>query len=459
MEQIISDKLVSDKSFIKVIKNFFTEFNFSEILKECKFHKTDGFSCFTVIKNIFLLVFTGKNWFRIFTDSRARPNFGKDVVYRFLNSAKWHWEELLIQLSSKIIAWITTLTSDARHKVLIADDTFYDRKRSKAVELLSWVYDHVDGKSKKGFTKLTLGWSDGYTFLPLQFRLVSSKNYKNIKSKSEYVKEKYAGHTRRIQAKNKKTEILFDMVQSVVDKSIQYSHLLFDSWFAFPKIITRFKKMGVHVVTMLKKSPKIFYTYRTKKYCLSKIYSLAKSRMDKKTNRFSVIVWLNNFEDGVKTKAKILFIKEKKNWLALLSTDINLDDEDIIKIYGMRWDIEVFFKMCKSHLKLAKEFQGRSFDMLVAHTSIVYLRYIMLAVMVRKNDDERTFGDLFFHFSDEVRNISFFEALQLILSSLKDFLKDKFLLTESEVQKLLSDFIDSLPPILGRYLPGIMCES
>jgi len=262
MEQIISDNLVSDKSFLKVIRNFFNEFNFSEILRKCKFHKTDGF-----------------------------------------------------------------------------------------------------------------------TFLPLLFRFVCSKNRKNIKNNSEYVKEKYAGYTRRVQAKNKKT------------------------------------------------------------------------------NRFSVIVWLNNFDDGIKTKAKILFIKEKKNWLALLSTDVDLDNEEIIKIYGMRWDIEVFFKMCKSHLKLAKEFQGRSFNMIVAHTSIVYLRYIMLTVMVRKNNDERTFGDLFFHFSDEVRNISFFEALQLILTTLKDFLKDKFLLTESEVQKLLSEFIDSLPPIMARYLPGIMCES
>jgi hypothetical protein len=459
MNQSISENQNYDKSFHKVIQNFFSEFNFSQMLKECKFHKTDGFSCFTVIKNIFLLVFTGKNWYRICKDSRLKPAFGKDVIYRFLNSVKWEWEKLLLFFCSKIICWITTLTSDSRHKVLIADDTFYDRTRSKAVELLSWIYDHVDGKSKKGFSKLTLGWSDGHTFLPLQFRLISSNNNKNIKSKSEYVKEKYPGHTRRVQAKKKKTELLFEMVQAAIDNSIQYSHLLFDSWFAFPKIITKFKMMGVKVITILKKTPKIYYTFRDKQYCLTKIYSLTKSRMDKRTNRYSVIVWVNNYNDRVKTKARIIFIREKKHWLALLTTDLTLSEEEIIKIYGMRWNIEVFFKMCKSHLKLAKEFQGRSFDMLVAHTTIVYIRYIMLAVLVRKNEDERTFGDLFFHFSDEVRNISFLEALQLLLTLLKDFLKDKFLLSEEEIQKLLSDFINSLPPFLGVYLPGIMCES
>ena len=459
MNQSISDNQASDKSFLKVIQNFFSEFNFRELLRECKFHKTDGFSCFTIIKSIFLLVFTGKNWYRIFVDSKSKPEFGKDVIYRFLNSVKWQWEKLLLLLSSQIIFWITTLTKDTRYKVLIADDTFYDRSRSKAVELLSWIYDHVDSKSKKGFSKLTLGWSDGHTFLPIQFRLISSNNHKNIKAKSEYVKEKYPGYIRRIEAKKKKTELLFDMVQAVIDNSIYYSHLLFDSWFAFPKIITRFKAMGVKVITMLKKTPKIFYTYRDKPYCLSKIYSLTKKRMDKRTNRYSVIVWINNYNDGIKTKARILFIREKKQWLGLLTTDLDLSEEEIIKIYGMRWNIEIFFKMCKSHLKLAKEFQGRSFDMLVAHTSIVYIRYIMLAVLVRKNNDERTFGDLFFYLSDEVKNITFLEALQLLLTLLKDFLKDKFLLSEDEVQKLLSDFINSLPPFLSNYLPGIMCES
>jgi len=54
----------------------------------------------------------------------------------------------------------------------------------------------------------------------------------------------------------------------------------------------------------------------------------------------------------------------------LLSTDISLDDQEIIRIYGKRWDIEVFFKMNKFYLKLAKEFQGRSYDMMFVHITI-----------------------------------------------------------------------------------------
>ncbi|MCI0184596.1 hypothetical protein MM817_02893 [Acidibacillus sp. S0AB] len=59
---------------------------------------------------------------------------------------------------------------------------------------------------------------------------------------------------------------------------------------------------------------------------------------------------------------KIVFVKhrhKKREWLAILSTNVTLSFEEIIRIYGMQWDIEVFFNACKSLLRLDKEFQGR----------------------------------------------------------------------------------------------------
>ena len=47
------------------------------------------------------------------------------------------------------------------------DDSMFSRNCSKKVELLARVYDHVSHSYVKGFRMLTLGWSDGNTFLPL----------------------------------------------------------------------------------------------------------------------------------------------------------------------------------------------------------------------------------------------------------------------------------------------------
>ena len=103
-----------------------------------------------------------------------------------------------------------------------------------------------------------------------------------------------------------------------------------------------------------------------------------------------------------------------------MSTDINLTDEDIVRTYGKRWDIEVFFKMIKQHLRLAKEIQCRDFDTLIGHTSIVFMRYMFLAYHARMSSDPKSFGDLFHACCDEIRDISFLEALMRILTLTAD---------------------------------------
>ncbi|MGN6712581.1 hypothetical protein [Anaerocolumna jejuensis] len=69
-------------------------------------------------------------------------------------------------------------------------------------------------------------------------------------------------------------------------------------------------------------------------------------------------------------KVKIVFVRnhnKKSECLYVLSTDISLNASEIIRIYGNRWSIEVFFKASRSFMKLGKEFQGRSYDRIYQH--------------------------------------------------------------------------------------------
>ncbi|MDF2716103.1 MAG: transposase family protein, partial [Paenibacillus sp.] len=54
------------------------------------------------------------------------------------------------------------------------------------------------------------------------------------------------------------------------------------------------------------------------------------------------------------------------------------------------------FKFTKSHLKLGKEFQGRSFDLLISHTTIVFSRYLVMEWERRQENDSKSLGGLFF---------------------------------------------------------------
>jgi IS4 transposase len=57
--------------------------------------------------------------------------------------------------------------------------------------------------------------------------------------------------------------------------------------------------------------------------------------------------------------------------------DVFILDEEVVQLYGKRWDIGVFFKTVKSYLKLTGECYSRSYDVLVAHTIVVFSRYIL----------------------------------------------------------------------------------
>ena len=380
------------------------------------------------------------------------------MIYRFLNNENYLWENFLIQLAVKIIIKIKQLTSEARITALVFDDTFFDRMRSKKVELLSKIFDHVDMRYKKGFCNLTCGWTDGYSFIPVMFQLVCSA--KNIITKINESIKAEAAFIRREKAQKKKTDLLIEMTQNAISCCIPFSYVLFDSWFAFPAIFVHLKSIKTNAISMLKNHHRIYYTYLGKKYTLSKLYSIIKSKLKKDRDRISIICKISALEKNI--DVKIVFIrdkKSKKNWVALLSTDIDLDQNEIIRIYGMRWDIEVFFKMCKSYLCFAKEYQGLSYDMLVGHTTIVYLRFSMFSFISREKNDGRTFGDLFYNFIDEVKSITFWEAFKMIIELLKQFLKDKLTLDDQLIDELLNEFINSLPSNFINIFGMKKCES
>lgn len=101
--------------------------------------------------------------------------FAKDTFYRFMNSCSVNWRKFTLQLGFAVIHKIAPLTDESRRNVLIIDDSLFSRSRSKKVELLAKVYDHVEHKYTKGFRMLTLGWSDGNSSVIACFPLPTVK--------------------------------------------------------------------------------------------------------------------------------------------------------------------------------------------------------------------------------------------------------------------------------------------
>ncbi|MGE4345284.1 MAG: transposase [Geoalkalibacter sp.] len=101
-------------------------------------------------------------------------------MYRFLNSSNANWRKFLHLLCAAVLnKTILPLTAKETPKVFIVDDSLYNRNRSKNVELLARVHDHNDKRYYRGFRLLSLGWSDGSSYLPVSFSLLSCAKQKN----------------------------------------------------------------------------------------------------------------------------------------------------------------------------------------------------------------------------------------------------------------------------------------
>jgi len=427
------------------IHRFFATFKLGTILNRCGIKKTKGIPAAMILMAIFSLSFAGKNIFRSMAQNPDAP-FGKDVAYDFLKDPSFNWRKALLFLAVNILATINGLTGEIRKKVAIVDDSPYDRSRSKNVELLAKVYDHAAKKFIKGFRLLSVCWSDGVSLIPLDFALLSSREIKNrFQGITKTLDKRTCGYKRRLEALTKATDLLQSMMQRILSYYIRVDYILMDSWFAWPKVICDLHSCAP-VICMLKKTSKVLYEFGGLNLDVKAIYR----RLKKRPGRAGILTHaFVTISGGI--PAKLVFVRDrrKKDWLVILSTDVDLPDEEIVQLYGRRWDIEVFFKMAKQHLKLVKEIQARDFDSLIAHTTIVFMRYQFLAYEQRIRADKRTFGQLFHLVYDEVADITFLESLHRILSMAIDKLRSAGEFSENAYRILIDTIMGEAVRFFG----------
>jgi hypothetical protein len=296
------------------ISSFLEDFKVGTLLSGSGIRKLRGAKPLAVFTTIFSLPFCGVNFSRGIVNN-PELQFGKDAAYEFLKNPRYNRRKFLLGLVTVVVRFMDVLTSEQREKVLIIDDSTYDRSRSKVVELLAWVHDHNANRSLKGFKRMTLGWSDGVSFLPLDFILCSSsKASKRLQGIRKELDKRCCGYKRRLEAMAKSTEHLESMVKRAL--GIRADYLLMDSWFAFPALLAT---LGKHlpVICMGKDMPKIFYRHQGQWLRLGRLFAKLQKRRGKARILASVVV-----ETKKDQKIKIVFVRHrhKRHWLAILST-------------------------------------------------------------------------------------------------------------------------------------------
>lgn len=389
------------------------ELQLGKLLRKANITKSCGVPAFEVFQFLLLLVFQGKNLFRFLNSKHKDQAVSKNTYYRFLNETSYNWKKFLLLLAAKVASAFDKLTRPERIKVFILDDSIITRNRSKNVELLSKVYDHVSHKFQKGFTLLTLGWSDGYSFIPVGFNLLSSANQSNrYQEISDKINHHSNGYKVRKESMMKKPDAAILLIRRALAYGISAKYVLMDTWFTTEPMLKSILETGLDAIGMVKQL-KQRYFYHGKAYTLPQLRKFVKDSIP--GSIFGSLVVTT--KTGIPVKIVFVRNKNKKSeCLYLLSTDCSLSEIEIIRIYGNRWSIEVFFKASKSNLKLGTEFQSRSFDAMESHTTIVFTRYILLEWIRRNQNDQKTFGELFFLLCEDIQDMDVTTALKSLMA-------------------------------------------
>ena len=441
-----------EKELFNAISSFFSRFTIGNLLRACNAQKEKGVPVTRIFKYKLCNVFTGRSMYMQQRTGSFHESFSKNTFYRFLNSTKTNWLKFTTLLSKAVADTIEPLTGSDRINTFVVDDSLFERTSCKKTELGSKVFDHASMRYTKGYRLMTLGWTDGNTFLPINSSLLASSKTSNLIGPQQHHDGRSLAGQRRKLAQMKGTSVMVELLKTALNAGYKADYVLYDSWFSNPAQLVAVKNLGLNSIAMIKKSSRIRYEYEGQMLSIKKIYGICKKRRGRSRYLLSVNVMVGKNQ---KIPAKIVCVRNKQNkkdWIAFICTNPDLSEEEIIRIYGTRWQIEVFFKTCKSYLNLVGECHSLSYDALTAHVAIVFARYMMLALEQRKDEDHRTLGEIFFFLTDELADITFGESLQIILKAMFEGIYTVFQVTEAQIDAFIDIFVDRLPNFIQNSL-------
>lgn len=200
---------------------------------------------------------------------------------------------------------------------------------------------------------------------------------------------------------------MLTLLETTKKAAIPAKYVLFDSWFSSPSTLHAVKRMDFDVIGMVKKSPKMFFRYDGEDMSLISIYNKNKKRRGKSKYLLSVMV--DVVKDGDIIPAKVVYVRnrnKRKEYLCLISTDVNLDENE----------------------------------------------NMMLSLESREYNDNRSLGELFLYFSDEMSDITWIQAFQMLLQMFRTMLSDNTELSDEKIDELANAFMDALPALLKTKL-------
>lgn len=428
--------------------------NIKSILKSANFvKKREGVAPYLVVLHfVYMLVMNKKISTFI---NQSKESFKKDAYYRLLQNSSYNWRKLLSLSTLKMIKLLHKVQSASSIKVFIIDDTV-EGKTGKQIEgSRDTLWSNKEKRTIRGINVVSLNYSDGYSNLMLDFAIAMGK-YARVKFE-EFTQEldiRSMAYKRRLEIMDGKSKIALDMVKRAIKCGIQADYLLVDSWYSKPAFIEEMNDLGLRVISRIANNNKI-WNFSDKEKTLNAVYEKHKKIKCAKEGRYGKKIHFTYFSAVVEHKnagkLKVVFIKTTDNLIPIVSTDLTLNDEEIIEIYKRRWDIEQGYKELREFFGFGQK-ENRIYEALIARITLSLLAYNIVSYINRVSHEPKTIGGLFKDLECELYTLSI--AMQAFIEIMDKIAKIETIVNRNE------DFMSIIALLRSatQELLGFRCE-
>jgi hypothetical protein len=228
---------------------------------------------------------------------------------------------------------------EEKEGVLIIDDSIEEKPYTDENELITWHFSHTKGRSVKGINFVSSLYHTSKGAVPVGYELV--RKTKEVINKKTGKKQRKSPVSKQQNYRN--------LVETAVANSVNFKYVLNDSWFSSAEnmnfIVTDMER---HFVMPLKSNRRV-----------------ALSETDKATGKFvridsvepegNILVRLESVDFPLRLTRQVFKNEDGSTGiLYLVSSDIELTDEQINTIYQKRWKVETYHQSLKNNASLSK---------------------------------------------------------------------------------------------------------
>ena len=341
--------------------------------------------------------------------NQSNDSFKKDVYYRLLKNSSYNWRKLLSFTTLKILALLHKVQDSKAIKVFIIDDTVEGKTGKRIEGSRDSIWSNKEKRTIRGINVVSLNYSDGFSNFMLDFA-INMGNYAKVKLE-DFTKEldfRTTAYKRRLEIMDGKSKIAIDMVKRAIKSGIYADYLLVDSWYSKPVFLKEMNELGLKVISRIANNNKI-WNFLGKEKSLNAIYEKHKKFKKEKAGKYGKKIKFKYFSVIVEHKnagkIKIVFIKTPENLIPIASTDLEINDEEIIDIYKRRWDIEQGYKELREYFGFGKE-ENRIYEALIARITLSFFTYNIVSYINRISNEPKTIGGLFRDLECELHSLA-----------------------------------------------------